>query len=267
MNSNPTIELHQLAIGYKSRHRNIIVAQDINAQLYAGCMTCLIGPNGVGKSTLMRTLAAFQKPMAGGILLQGKPLEDYSDNMLAKTLSVVLTEKLDVINMTVRELVGMGRLPYSGFWGTLNKEDGEVVDHAMERVGIMDLAGRRVLTLSDGERQKVMIAKALAQQTPLILLDEPTAFLDYPSKVEILQLMHRLCKEEDKTVMLSTHDLELALQIADNLWLLLDDGSLNIGSPRELADSGVLTHFIEREGITFDRQQLAVVVNNKGAEL
>ena len=95
MNSNPTIELHQLAIGYKSRHRNIIVAQDINAQLYAGCMTCLIGPNGVGKSTLMRTLAAFQKPMAGGILLQGKPLEDYSDNMLAKTLSVVLTEKLE----------------------------------------------------------------------------------------------------------------------------------------------------------------------------
>lgn len=263
---NTTIILQDLAIGYKTHHHRIVVADHINAQLLAGCMTCLIGPNGVGKSTLMRTLAAFQKPMAGNILLQGQPIEHFSDNMMAKTLSVVLTEKLDVINMTVSELVGMGRMPYSGFWGTLNGEDQDIVEQAMLRVGIQELAHRRVLTLSDGERQKVMIAKALAQQTPVILLDEPTAFLDYPSKVEILQLMHSLCREENKTVMLSTHDLELALQIADTLWLLLEDGSLHVGSPRQLADKGVLTRFIEREGISFNTELLTVVVDNKNVE-
>lgn len=260
VDNHPTIVLRNVAIGYKTRHRKIKVAKNIDAQLSAGCMTCLIGPNGVGKSTLMRTLAAFQDPIDGTILLQGKPLQDYTDNQLAKTLSVVLTEKPDVINMTVSELVGMGRMPYSGFWGTLNREDMAIVESAMNRVGIHELADRRVLTLSDGERQKVMIAKALAQQTPIILLDEPTAFLDYPSKVEVLQLMRRLCREENKTVMLSTHDLELALQIADCLWLLLDDSSLSIGTPRELADQGVLTTFIEREGIFFDKTQMAVVV-------
>ena len=260
MNVIPTIILDNLTIGYKSRHNRKVVTKKINAQLYSGCMTCLIGPNGVGKSTLMRTMAAFQKPLDGTIRLMQKPIVDYSNNELAKMVGVVLTEKPDTINMTVREMVGMGRLPYSGFWGTLNREDEEIVDDALQRVGIVDLQKRRVQTLSDGERQKVMIAKALAQQTPVIILDEPTAFLDYPSKVDILQLMLRLCREEDKTVLLSTHDLELALQIADNLWLMLDDGSFHIGTPRELADRGVLTSFIEREGIAFDPQRLSVIV-------
>ena len=258
--TSPTIILENLSIGYKSRHNKKVVTKNINAELLPGRMTCLIGPNGVGKSTLMRTIAAFQKPLGGKALLMDKLIDDYSNNELAKTVSVVLTEKLDIINMSVRELVGMGRMPYSGFWGTLNKEDEHIVDNALQRVGIVDLQKRRVLTLSDGERQKVLIAKALAQQTPVILLDEPTAFLDYPSKVEILQLMHRLCREENKTVLLSTHDLELALQIADNLWLLLDDGSLHIGTPRQLADKGILTSFIEREGISFDAEHLSVLV-------
>ena len=260
MNVIPTIILDNLTIGYKSRHNRKVVTKKINAQLYSGCMTCLIGPNGVGKSTLMRTMAVFQKPLDGTIRLMQKPIADFSNNELAKMVGVVLTEKPDTINMTVREMVGMGRLPYSGFWGTLNREDEEIVDDALQRVGIVDLQKRRVQTLSDGERQKVMIAKALAQQTPVIILDEPTAFLDYPSKVDILQLMLRLCREEDKTVLLSTHDLELALQIADSLWLMLDDGSFHIGTPRELADRGVLTSFIEREGIAFDPQRLSVIV-------
>lgn len=265
--TNHTIILEKLSVGYTSHNNKKVVAKNINASLMPGCMTCLIGPNGVGKSTLMRTIAAFQKPIGGKALLMGRPIADYSNNQLAKMVSVVLTEKLDVINMTVRELVGMGRMPYSGFWGTLNKEDESIVDNALYRVGITDLQRRRVLTLSDGERQKVMIAKALAQQTPVILLDEPTAFLDYPSKVEILQLMHRLCREENKTVLLSTHDLELTLQIADNLWLMLDDGSLHIGSPRELADKGILNTFIEREGIAFDKQNLSVIVKEKPKDL
>ncbi|MBR4387562.1 MAG: ABC transporter ATP-binding protein [Prevotella sp.] len=260
MNDIPSIILDNLTIGYKSHHNRKVLAKNIHAELFPGCMTCLIGPNGVGKSTLMRTMAAFQKPLDGTVRLMKKSIGDYSNNELAKTVGVVLTEKPDAINMTVREMVGMGRLPYSGFWGTLNREDEDIVDNAMQRVGIVSLQKRRVLTLSDGERQKVMIAKALAQQTPVILLDEPTAFLDYPSKVEILQLMLRLCREENKTVLLSTHDLELALQIADNLWLMLDNGSLHIGTPRELADRGILTSFIEREGIAFDPKHLSVVV-------
>jgi iron complex transport system ATP-binding protein len=162
--------------------------------------------------------------------------------------------------MTVRELVALGRSPYTGFWGTLHDADWQVVDEAINAVRISKLRERMVHTLSDGERQKVMIAKALAQQTPVIFLDEPTAFLDFPSKVEMMQLLRRLAKEEQKTIFLSTHDFELALQVADKLWLMTDE--LHIGTPHELAQSGALAGYVERPGITFDAQTLTVRVNN-----
>lgn len=160
------------------------------------------------------------KPLSGNIWIQGRRLSDYRDKELATVIGVVLTEKCQLRNMTVTELVGMGRSPYTGFWGTLSKKDRRIVEDAIALVRIEDLKERMVHTLSDGERQKVMIAKALAQETPVIFLDEPTAFLDYPSKVEILHLLHRLSREMNKTIFLSTHDLELALQIADQLWLM-----------------------------------------------
>jgi iron complex transport system ATP-binding protein len=160
-------------------------------------------------------------------------------------------------------MVGMGRLPYSGFWGTLNREDEEIVDDALQRVGIVDLQKRRVQTLSDGERQKVMIAKALAQQTPVIYLDEPTAFLDYPSKVEVLQLLRHISRQAGKIIFLSTHDVELALQLADTIWLMTRGEKIAIGSPQQLAEDGILSRFIEREGIVFDRETLTIRIVKK----
>jgi iron complex transport system ATP-binding protein len=161
--------------------------------------------------------------------------------------------------MTVEELVGMGRSPYTGFWGTLTDKDLLIVDEAIQLVGVESLKGRYIHTLSDGERQKVMIAKALAQQTPIIYLDEPTAFLDFPSKVEVMQLLHRLAREQQKTIFLSTHDVELSLQVADCIWLM-EPQLLSVGTPRQLADEGVLSRFIEHKGILFDAKSLTIRV-------
>ena len=165
---------------------------------------------------------------------------------------MVLTEKCDIRNMSVVELIGLGRSPYTGFWGTLSKEDKTVVDKSIALVGIPHLAHRMVHTLSDGERQKVMIAKALAQETPVIYLDEPTAFLDFPSKVEMMQLLHQLSRQTDKTIFLSTHDLELALQIADKIWLMDKVNGVTNGTPEDLSLNGSLSNFFARKGIAFD---------------
>ncbi|WP_027450192.1 ABC transporter ATP-binding protein [Xylanibacter brevis] len=257
--SNISVQLRQLSIGYKQKHQQKLVAQGIDATIAEGQLTCLLGANGIGKSTLLRTLAAFQPPLQGEILLDGKPLGHYSDSQLSRRVGVVLTEKPHIRNMSVSELVGLGRAPYTGFWGRLNHEDRTIVNESLSQVGIQSLAHRMVDTLSDGERQKVMIAKALAQQTPIIYLDEPTAFLDFPSKVEMMQLLRRLAHQMQKTVFLSTHDFELALQVADVLWLM-EPQSLHIGTARQLADSGVLSRFVEREGIAFDVNTLRVQI-------
>mgnify|MGYP000747867430 FL=1 len=157
----------------------------------------------------------------------------------------------------------MGRSPYTGFWGTLTKEDRQVVERAVALVGIPHLAHRMVHTLSDGERQKVMIAKALAQETPVIYLDEPTAFLDFPSKVEMMQLLHHLSRQTDKTIFLSTHDLELALQIADKIWLMDKANGVTIGTPEDLALNGSLSSFFARKGIVFDLETGLFRVDNE----
>ncbi len=294
-----TIHIENLSIGYPGKGDVKVVADGICAGINSGELTCLLGANGVGKSTLLRTLSAFQPKLGGNIFIEGKEIGDYTDKQLSRVISVVLTEKCDIRNMSVVELIGLGRSPYTGFWGTLSKEDKIVVDksialvgiphlaHRMvhtlsdgERqkvmiakalaqetpviyldeptaflialVGIPHLAHRMVHTLSDGERQKVMIAKALAQETPVIYLDEPTAFLDFPSKVEMMQLLHQLSRQTDKTIFLSTHDLELALQIADKIWLMDKANGVTIGTPEDLSLNGSLSNFFARKGIAFD---------------
>ena len=254
MNKQRTIELRNLSIGYLTKNNRKVVASDINADVFSGELTCLLGANGIGKSTLLRTLSAFQPKLNGQIYIEGKEIETYSEKQLSTLIGVVLTEKCDIKNMTARELIGLGRSPYTGFWGTLSDTDKAIVDKAIAMVKIEDLASRMVHTLSDGERQKVMIAKALAQETPIIFLDEPTAFLDFPSKVEIMQLLHRLSRQTNKTIFLSTHDLELALQIADKIWLIDKQSGINIGTPEDLSLSGHLTSFFARKGIIFDEE-------------
>lgn len=259
------IELKNLSIGYpdKTLGRKYI-ARNLQASLSEGQLTCLLGANGAGKSTLLRTLSGFLPPLEGEILLQGKPLATYSIAERARTIGVVLTERPELHHLAVKELAAMGRSPYTGFWGRLSKDDEAIVNEALCMVGMREMATRMVDTLSDGERQKVMIAKALAQQTPVIFLDEPTAFLDYPSKVETMLLLRRLAHETGKVIFLSTHDVELALQTADTLWLMRrvregdssTEKSLTIGSPRELADGGELGRFFTGKDFTFDKDDM-----------
>ncbi len=244
---NKTIELDSLSIGYRDR----CVIDNINATIYSGELTSLLGANGVGKSTLLRTMTANQPKLSGAIYYHSKELSTYSQKELSKMISIVLTERVAIKNISVFELVGFGRSPYTGFWGSVSQEDREIIRESLQLVGIEHLADRMVQALSDGERQKVMIAKALAQQTPIILLDEPTAFLDFPSKVEIMQLLHRLSRLTNKTIFMSTHDLDLALQISDRIWLM-DEQGVQTGIPEDLSLNGNLRHFFERKGVAFD---------------
>ncbi len=263
MKREETVRVVNLATGYTGKKGPIVVTPHIEAALYSTELTCLLGPNGAGKSTLLKTLTAFQPPVKGEIYIESKLLSDYTDAELSKVIGVVLTERLNVNNMTVDELVGLGRSPYTGFWGHMSEYDRCIVKDAINLVGIESLQGRMVQTLSDGERQKVMIAKALAQETPIIFLDEPTAFLDYPSKVEIMQLLQQLARERDKTVFLSTHDLELALQIADKVWLLDKPHGVTIGTPEDLALKGELNKYFHREGVRFDLESGGFKIDHK----
>ena len=255
------VELRDLSIGYRNKQTSRVVVRDINATIGEGRLTCLLGANGVGKSTLLRTLSAFQPKMGGEIMIGEREIGSYTARELSRLIGVVLTEKPDVRNMTARELVSTGRSPYTGFWGSCSQADYDAVDEALRQVGCTELSVRQIDTLSDGERQKVMIAKALAQETDIIYLDEPTAFLDFPSKVEVMLLLRRICQEQEKTVFLSTHDLELALQIADCIWLIDRKNGLHIGSPRALADEGVLGQFVERGGTKFDRETMTIRID------
>lgn len=221
------ITLSHLSVGYKIGHA---VVSDINLTLQSGKLASLIGANGVGKSTLLKTLTGFLPKLEGSLLLDGKDICEFSQRALARQISIVLTQKPDVQNLTVEEIVGLGRSPYTGFFGKLHANDQQIVDESIIAVGIEKLKNRMIQTLSDGERQKVMIAKALAQQTPIIFLDEPTAFLDFSSKVETFQLLQRMAHEMGKLVLLSTHDLELAVRFSDTLLQVNGDGLRTVSS-------------------------------------
>ena len=218
-NKKKMITLKNLVVGYPDGRHTRQLNHAANEEARDGMLTCLIGANGAGKSTLLRTIAGFQLPLEGTVLLGGDDVRALSPRQRAERMAVVLTDRPDVMCTTVWEMVATGRAPFTGFWGRLSGKDRNIVTRSLRLVGIEWMADRTVASLSDGERQKVMIAKALAQQTPVILLDEPTAFLDYPSRVEVMQLLLNIAHEEHKTVLLSTHDLDLALHTADRIWL------------------------------------------------
>ena len=218
------ILLKKLSIGYRQKTDSRKVLKDINLSIFSGELVCLLGPNGIGKSTLLRTLSGLLPKLSGTIMINGRALEEYSEKELSKQVGVVLTDHPQLRNMRVEELVALGRSPYTNFFGGLSSEDKVFVDEAISLVGIDKLRGRMIRELSDGERQKVMIARALAQQTPVIILDEPTAFLDFPSKVEVMKLLRNLAHDMHKTILLSTHDLDLAVRLADTLLQVADSG-------------------------------------------
>ena len=222
MTPNPSLAFHALTTGYCHGSRQSIVGRGLEGSLPRGTLTVLLGTNGAGKSTLLRKLAGLQPPLAGDIFWEGNSLASLTPEERAKRLSIVLTVRPETGNLTVREVVALGRLPHrQGLWGSRNAAaDAEAVERAMRLTTTSAWSERPVSRLSDGERQRVFIAKALAQETPLILLDEPTAFLDYPSRVQFFNLLKRLTNEMGKTVLLSSHDVELAAAHADRILLL-----------------------------------------------
>ena len=253
MPRSPVIETSGLVIGYKQKSKERIVIHDSQQlQLFAGELTGLLGLNGAGKSTLLRTICGFQPALDGTIHLNGQLLSGYSHAELSRMIGVVLTEKTNVGGMTVNELVSLGRHPYTGFFGVLKAEDKRIVTESLAAVGMLHTANRSVSELSDGERQKTMIARVLAQQCPVIILDEPTAYLDVTSRIETMSLLRRLAVEQQKAILLSTHDLELAIQMSDCLWLMDQKRPMVCGTPEDLILNGAFQTFINKKGITFD---------------
>ncbi|MFN6559282.1 MAG: ABC transporter ATP-binding protein [Nostoc sp. ChiSLP01] len=251
--SDAILTTDNLTIGYKTSRKTLrTIALDISVSLQAGELVCLLGPNGAGKSTLLRSLAGMQAPIAGEVRLLGENIYDLQPQDLAKRLSLVLTEKVDVGMLSAYTLVTLGRYPYTNWWGKLTPEDDAIVNWAIKSVGAAHLAPRQVSELSDGERQKIMIARALAQSPIVMLLDEPTAFLDLPRRVEIMQLLRQLARETNQAILLSTHDLNLALRLADKVWLLSTNGILHVGAPEDLVLSGAFANTFRSEGVEFD---------------
>lgn len=249
----PSVETHNLTIGYRLKSgKKKVIHENLSLSLYPGEVTCLLGLNGAGKSTLLKTLCGFLPPLGGEVRIQGKSLAAYTQHQFALLVGVVLTDKTNAGGITVYELVSLGRHPYTGFFGQLKENDHRIIRSALEAAGISHKAGQYVSELSDGERQKAMIAKALAQECPIILLDEPTAFLDITSRIETMALLRRLAVTQNKTILLSTHDLEQAVQMADCLWLQSRENPVICGTPEDLILSGSFGSFFEKENIRFD---------------
>ncbi len=247
----PLLVAEQLTIGYRRGQQIRSVAKQLELSAYPGQVIGLLGPNGCGKSTLLRTLAGMQPLLGGRVLLNGQPLTRLSPARRATQLSVVLSEAPNA-NLTTYDLVATGRYPYTGWFGGMAAEDERAVRQALEQTHTQDFIHRPIGSLSDGERQRVMIARAVAQDTPLLILDEPTAHLDVSNRIAVLQLLLRLAHKHKKAILLSTHALDLALLMADQLWLM-HAGQVQAGVPEDLVLSGDLQSMFEREGVIFDR--------------
>lgn len=254
-----TVQLHGLTLGYGDR----ILFRNADIGFGWGEFTALIGRNGTGKSTLLRTIAALAKPMKGYITVNGRRLDSMSRRDTAGLISFVSTDEVRVENLRVSDVVSLGRAPYTNWVGSLTEEDKKRVSHALTLVGMQKFAGKSIDTLSDGERQRVMIARALAQDTPIILLDEPTAFLDLPNKYEIGLLLRRLAHEEGKCIIFSTHDFSIALELCDTI-AMIDAGRFYHGTTDMLVESGVLGRLFDNTALEFDTELRIVRLRERG---
>jgi iron complex transport system ATP-binding protein len=262
----PALRTRDLAIGYRTRRLRRAVLEHVNLAVRAGELVCLIGPNGIGKSTLLRTLARMQPALWGSVELGGADLRSITHAELARRLGVVLTERVAIEALPVRRIVELGRYPHSGWFGRITDRDRRSVDWAIEAVGATHLAERDFSRLSDGERQRVMIARALAQEPTLLVLDEPTAFLDVPSRVELMGLLRQLTREGPLAVVVSTHDLELALRTTDVVWLVMPGGGLMTGAPEDVVLAGGLGRAFEGRQIRFqpEERSFRLLTGNRG---
>jgi len=238
-----------LTIGYK----NLIIQKELNLSVSAGKLICLVGINGCGKSTLLRTLAGLQPPISGKVFINDKDIAKLSDYERSTLLSLVLTDKIEVEHLTVFELAALGRYPYTNWNGTLTENDVNAVETALQQVNLLHKKDVALNTVSDGEKQRAIIAKALAQQTPLVLLDEPTSHLDLPNRIEIMMLLRRLCVNTKKSFLLSTHELDLAVQMSDYIWLM-DKNETITGIPEDLMLSQKFQKSFENQNFNFNSE-------------
>ncbi|VXB59273.1 ABC transporter ATP-binding protein [Flavobacterium sp. 9AF] len=251
--SSTVLHSENLSIGYTHKNRSKIIIENCTIDLKAGQLVALIGANGIGKSTLLKTLTGIIPPLKGEILLQGKSLKKYTPSQLAQELSIVLTEHLPPSNLSVYEIVALGRQPYTNWLGTLAKEDKEKIDRAIALTGIANFIDKKHYEISDGQLQKALITRALAQDTAIIILDEPTTHLDLLHKVSLLKLLKKLTQETGKTILYSTHDIDLAIQLCDEM-IVLTPNQLTKGQPCQLIEQNVFNELFQNEAITFDKE-------------
>lgn len=242
------LSTQNLAIGYGSN----VVQKDLNVNVRRGELICVLGINGCGKSTLFRTLSGLQRPLGGHTFINGKDVLSLTDTEKALLFSLVLTERMDLDNTTVSDVVALGRYPYSSWLGGLSEMDKTIIQQSLEQVHLLHKTASRFNQLSDGERQRVMIAKALAQNTPLILLDEPTAHLDLPNRMKTMLLLRQLTHQTHKAILLSTHELDLALQAADRIWLMKPQGGIINGLPEDLVLNGTFQEVFANDSFVFN---------------
>ena len=261
-NKHSILRTENLAIGYSSRKEQTVIASELNIELKRGKFVCILGKNGIGKSTLLRTLSKVQPEIAGNVLIRDKNLSSFSESELSKIMSLVLTEKLPESNLTVFELIALGRQPYTNWVGTLTKNDIDKIHKAMQLTKVEHLSQKKYYELSDGQLQRVLISRALAQETELIILDEPTAHLDVLHKMESFELLKELASKLHKTIIISTHEIHLALQTADELWLMTDDDFIS-GTPNELIENKSIEKLFSSDTVHFDINQQQFFLNKK----
>ncbi|KAF2518475.1 ABC transporter ATP-binding protein [Flavobacterium salilacus subsp. salilacus] len=251
---NIIVSANGISIGYTNKKVKTVIANDVTINLKAGSFTALIGANGIGKSTLLRTLTGIQLPLKGEVILNGKNINNYTAKELAQNLSIVLTEGLPPSNLTVYELVALGRQPYTNWLGTLSPEDDSKVNEALALTQLTALADKKHYEVSDGQLQSVLIARALAQDTPVIILDEPTTHLDLLHKVSLLRLLKQLTEKTGKSILYSTHDLDLALQLSDEIIVMTPEGTVQ-NTPEKLIESNVFDTLFTDSSIVFDKNK------------
>jgi iron complex transport system ATP-binding protein len=264
MTNDPLLKIRNLSIGYRqSKKKMNLLQKDLNLNLCKGDLICLIGPNGCGKSTLIRTMAAIQPGISGSVTMNGIEINRMSASRRSELFSIVLTDRTAVDSITVLEIVALGRYQSSSWLGSLSITDQHKILRAIEEVELQGFEDRRYGTLSDGEKQRTYIAKALASDASIMLLDEPTAHLDIPNRAEVMTLLQRVTRELEYSVILSTHDLDLALQMADAIWLMIPGKGVFAGTPEELLHSGYPDKIFGNEMLRFNPHSGNFVVINK----
>lgn len=253
------IKAIKLEIGYQKGRNQRSVQKNLEFIASEGDFIALVGPNGCGKSTLLKTMGGLLYPLSGVLELNGKSVDQISLQERAKLFSLVLTETVNVGYITVYQMVSMGRHPYTTFAGKLGKQDQKIVDESLNAVNMSTTSHNYLQELSDGERQRVMIAKALAQTTQMIFLDEPTSHLDLPNRIETILLLKNLSKETGKTILISTHEIDMALRLADKIWLMEKGNGLWSGKPKEMLENGKLQSVFKSDNFGFDVESGRVI--------